>query len=200
MNTFKPMTLLAAWLLTALPFAGTSVRAADESQDKIRFKFAETGGPQGKPGGGPEDTGETMYCKFGPKLKVLQREVLSEARGGDGCQGSAKIQGVRWSCDDVNNNDNFVNDFRKLLMTSAQESCEELCRSRGRGCKGRLISESHCGLQTSREESEQMGKHMGCKSSCPGKAFIYCSIYDAAYRTDDPARIARKEPNCRCSR
>ncbi|MCM2322763.1 MAG: hypothetical protein NDJ90_05840 [Oligoflexia bacterium] len=137
------------------------------------------------------------YCGFGPKVKV----VAAAERTGDfsGCAATAKIQAVQWECGKSEGVTARVERFRKQLLPLARTECARYCASRGKGCRGSFQAPSRCGLETDLEEALAAGKRLGCRPDCAGPALSYCSLYDAGYRVDDPALIARQAPNCVCS-
>lgn len=138
--------------------------------------------------------GELSFCRFGPKMRVLQ-----PVRGSKPCEASAKIQGLLWECVTTDQVAGRVADFTKRLSELASEECEKFCRGEGRRCRARFTPPSECGLQTDLEEAVAAGKKFGCRKNCGGQAFSYCSIYDAGYRLDDPAMVSGKAPNCVCT-
>ncbi len=146
--------------------------------------------------------GEMTFCKFGPKFKMHQPTVL---RGqtldkNDSCTGSVKVQGVYWECVLPGNVESKVTDFKEKLKIQAVMECQKHCERRSRNCTGHLVVSGNCGLQTDRDEAVTMGKKMGCRNDCQGQAFAYCSLYDAAFRSEDDARMAKQPPNCQCKK
>ncbi|MCM2276651.1 MAG: hypothetical protein NDJ89_01075 [Oligoflexia bacterium] len=144
-------------------------------------------------------TDEAMaYCTFGPKVRIVATADKPEDR--TGCAGSAKIQAVQWECASFDGISARVERFRKKLVSLAEAECGRFCASRAKGCQGRFQAPTRCGLQTDYDEGIAAGKKLGCRSDCAGTALSFCSLYDAGYRTDDPALISKQAPNCLCAR
>jgi len=139
--------------------------------------------------------GELTFCHFGPKLKVSDQVMAS-----DKCTGTAKVQGVMWKCVPSDKVETEIVGFQRQLIEVAAQECKRHCERREKGCKGLFIAPSSCGLATDREDAVIMGKRQGCRKDCQGRAFAYCSIYDAGFRTDDPELMIRQTPNCRCGK
>lgn len=143
--------------------------------------------------------GDMTFCHFGPKFKVIQPEVRSEKWGGkDPCTGSVKVQGVYWECARSDKVESKIFEFQNKLRKQAQGECQKHCARRGSRCVGELRLSRSCGLQTDQEDSVIMGKRMGCRQDCSGQSFAYCSLYDAAFRSEDEDRIKKQTPNCYC--
>ena len=146
------------------------------------------------------EDGEMTFCKFGPKFKMFEPVVTKGNTWGsnDSCSGTVKVQGVYWECTNPSLVTPKVTEFKDKLRKQAIEECQKHCSRRGRSCMGRLITSGRCGLQTDRDDAAIMGKRMGCRSDCSGQAFAYCSLYDAAFQSEDSSRIAKQAPNCQC--
>jgi hypothetical protein len=163
---------------------------------------------------GSKDEGELSFCRFGPKLKVLSPTVAGEGMGAAGsalsqasqgsptspdkCSGTAKIQDVLWECNQPSKISTTLDRFRRKIAEDAKAECELHCSRRASGCKGKFVMPAKCGLETDREDAVELGKRLGCRSDCEGKAFIYCSLLNAGYKSEDPELIAKQKPNCRC--
>lgn len=141
-----------------------------------------------------EDPGELTFCTFGPKIKIVEPKFKTSA----GCNGTAKIQGVLWECTPSLRAEAQIVDFRQKMLRLATKECSEFCRARGEGCLGRFEAPAKCGHETNREEASSLGKSFGCRKDCGGSSFVYCAIYHANFRTEDPREIADLPPNCRC--
>ena len=141
------------------------------------------------------EVGKLSFCLFGPKMKVLS--VVKDHEG-DPCTGSAKVQGVLWKCEAPDRVEDMTPDFRNQLNKLASAECAKHCAGRSPGCKSQFTQKVHCGLETDRENADAMGKRLGCRSDCAGPSFAYCSLYDAAFQTDDRERMKTQAPNCRC--
>lgn len=145
------------------------------------------------------ENGEMTFCHFGPKFKLVFPSVRAATWGGkDRCTGSVKVQGVFWECTQPSKVTGKISEFQESLRKQAITECQKHCERRGPKCVGELTLAARCGLQTDREDSVIMGKRMGCRKDCTGQAFAYCSLYDAAFRSDDTDRIAKQAPNCFC--
>lgn len=127
-------------------------------------------------------------------MKVLEAETSAK----DACSGTAKVQGILWRCGKADEVGDSVTRFRERLAREAKAECEKHCERRASGCRGVLVPVTRCGLETDREDALAMGKRQGCGPNCPGPAFTYCSLYDAGFRTEDPDRVRKQTPNCRC--
>ncbi|MBI4925959.1 MAG: hypothetical protein HY843_08560 [Bdellovibrio sp.] len=140
------------------------------------------------------------FCKFGPKFKLYEstetRTKLWDKK--DKCTGTVKIQGVYWSCVKPADVEEKVQEYKTKLKSQALIECQKHCERRGSNCIGELSITGGCGLKTDRDEALTMGQKMGCRKDCPGQSFAYCSLYDAAFRTEDADRISKQIPNCRC--
>ena len=140
------------------------------------------------------------FCRFGPKSKVFSPTHDSgNAEAEPSCEGSAKIQALMWSCTPKEAVTDEVDKFKGKLIEVGQAECTKHCEARGSHCKGKFIAPSQCGLKTNEEEARTMGKEEGCRSSCAGTSFAYCSIYDAEYRIGTADLLAKQKPNCICS-
>jgi hypothetical protein len=149
--------------------------------------------------------GKLSFCEFGPKAKVVASKTVKKfgknkekSRGSSKCVGTAKVQAFQWKCGTLNEVGQLSLKYLKNLVSEARDRCEVHCEERGKGCKGVLTVPSKCGLKVRPNDSAQYGKEFGCKKDCDGQSFIYCSLYDAAFETDNPALIARQRPNCHC--
>jgi hypothetical protein len=140
-------------------------------------------------------TGPLTFCRFGPKVKILEprKDPL-----GSGCPGGAKIQGVFWECTTADRVESKIQDFRKSLTDIAIAQCKKFCANRAPGCEGKMDTVFRCGLQTDREDAVIMGKKLGCRKDCTGKAFAYCSLYNIGFLTDDVQFMETQPTNCHC--
>jgi hypothetical protein len=143
--------------------------------------------------------GDLTFCDFGPKFRVLEPKI-ENPKSSDHCTGTAKIQGVLWACADNGRNEQLVQDFRRRLNTQAERECQKHCSARQLGCEGHFLAPGRCGLQTDAEGAVALGKRMGCRKDCSGQVFSYCSLYDAGFRSEDPEKVSKQTPNCRCER
>lgn len=141
-----------------------------------------------------EDT--LVFCKFGPKIQVIASNLTKRAE--NSCEGDVKVQGVLWQCAPSVQTSTKNLEFRKTLIELGGNECEKFCQTRGEKCHGKFVEPRQCALQSDMSGAAELGKDFGCRADCEGSAFIYCSLYDADYRTDDPPRIAKQAPNCRC--
>jgi|GEM_PF-5642802 len=141
--------------------------------------------------------GHLTFCQFGPKIKVIETKLL-EPKDKNACTGWAKVQGIFWACGAADQNDMQILNFRNHLSKDAEVRCLEHCAARANGCEGIFKSPLRCGLQTDTADAAAMGSRLGCRKDCMGKAFTYCSIYDAGFRSEDPPKTAKQLPNCQC--
>jgi hypothetical protein len=160
--------------------------------------FALSVSSAGAPAASSDEDGKLTFCHFGPKMKVIET-AAPQSESGDSCSGTAKIQGVMWECGGVEQLSSKTERFRKELQKLAEEECSKHCSNRVRGCQGKVVRPFRYGLQTDSEDAIAAGKRVECGAGCPGQAFIYTSIYDAGFRTEDPSRTGKQAANCLCS-
>jgi hypothetical protein len=140
-------------------------------------------------------TAPLTFCRFGPKVKMLEPRREPKQKG---CGGGAKIQGVFWECTTPDRVETTIHAFRKTLAEEATRRCKEFCAKLETGCQGRMDSIFRCGLETGREDATIMGKKLGCRNACTGRAFAYCSLYNIGFQTDDVKFMETQPTNCHC--
>jgi len=94
----------------------------------------------------------------------------------------------------------ILGELYRVLEDDARSECDKYCKSRADGCRGLFLGRGGCGLKTDAEDARKAGARYKCPSGCEGDAFIFCSLYDAAFKLDDRALVERAIPNCRCTR
>lgn len=134
------------------------------------------------------------YCAFGPRLRVFAPDAAKKGK----CEGEVKVQALMWDCNSPDRVADRVTEFRNKLMGLATKECQKYCSNLAKNCTGKFSVPLHCGLESDQEEAIAAGKKFGCRSDCKGQALIFCSIYDAGYRLDDPVLLAKAAPNCKC--
>lgn len=134
------------------------------------------------------------FCAFGPKVRVL-----SPVHDGDRCKGSAVVQALIWECSTLGAVSAKLDAFRRQVAQVGAEECAKHCRRYGKKCRGKFDVPSRCGLETDSGEAAAAGRQFGCRKDCGGQAFIFCSIYHAGYRLQDPSLMANARPNCHCT-
>jgi hypothetical protein len=144
------------------------------------------------------EEGKLSFCRFGPKIKITH-VVVDDKPKGNVCNGSAKIQGVMWECQSPEKVEELVYGYRKNLGKLASDECTRHCESRASHCKAKFLTPQACGLTVDHEDALALGKKFGCRADCSGNAFVYCSLFDAGFQTEDDARMAKESPNCYCS-
>jgi len=209
--------LCRLWGLAA--FAGTLAIAAGGCAPRAVDEDAPVPASSAKSGFGQTRDALT-FCRFGPKLKVLEQVFTptpadtlrtentgwvsrlwsSVVRGDDpkGCSGTAKIQTVSWECGESTEAESHADRLLRQMLPLAEAECKKHCESRTHNCHGIFQPQARCGLMTDTEDAVAAGERYRCGKGCAGKGFIYCSIYDAGFKTDDPVLIAPQLPNCRC--
>ena len=145
-----------------------------------------------------DDDGELSFCNFGPKVNVVTSPKETPSAE-DPCADKVRVQGVLWKCGSPDRVDGTVEKFFKDLNEQAQEECNKHCERNGPNCHGIYTKKQACGLTTDREDAVALGKRFGCRKDCAdGKAFMYCSIYNAGYQGPNPDRVLAQKPNCEC--
>jgi len=142
------------------------------------------------------DEGELTFCNFGPKVNVVDP---NHKESSDPCADKVHVQGVIWKCGNADSVNTTVSHFFDQLNQRGREECQKHCERLGSSCKSYFSAKSKCGLTTDREEAVALGKEFGCRSDCSdGKAFTYCSIYNAGYQGPNPDLVLPQAPNCEC--
>ena len=140
------------------------------------------------------------YCKYGPRLKTIEPTAGPKKHNdaADQCTGSIKVQGVAWECAPPETTLTKNRQLREILTADAKAECEAQCSKRSSGCHGKFVQPSKCGLENNAKDATALGKEFGCRPDCAGPAFVYCSLYDGNYRTDDRELVLRQPSNCDC--
>jgi hypothetical protein len=119
----------------------------------------------------------------------------------DPCVGSVIIQGISYECGKPTDTSSKVQNFLKKLTDRAREKCDDFCKERAKGCRGKFTSSDQCGYTIPEEKALDYGKTLGkCSPKCGGQAFIYCSIYHAETLSYHEDFFQGKTPNCYCGR
>jgi len=115
------------------------------------------------------------------------------------CNGSVKLQGIRYLCGDENEVDLQSRKFLDELNDAGEKECARFCKNKGRSCTSYFEAPSRCGFTLPQSEAISIGKNDGqCSKSCPGQAFIYCSLYHSSYLQVDEKLFGGFSPNCFC--
>jgi hypothetical protein len=143
---------------------------------------------------------ELTFCFFGPKMKVIHPVEFkdpAEVRT-DVCPAPVQVQGLRWECTTADKVLRKLEEFRKQLYEQAKQECERYCKEKSVGkCAASLDVAQNCGLET-RANAAVMGKKMGCRHDCSGRALAFCSLYNAGFTSGNPEILAGDPPNCHC--
>src|SRR5579862_1361289 len=89
-----------------------------------------------------KESGEMMFCKFGPKSKSFEMKPVSS----NGCSGAVKVQSLMWTCTTQAQIEKYNETFRVRLNQMGEQQCQKACEKRGPGCSGVFRAVSRCGL------------------------------------------------------
>src|SRR6185437_10900124 len=147
--------------------------------------------------GNPDPNDHLSFCYFGPKVTVISTPGAKSSS--DHCIDRVHVQAVMWKCDSAEtvatNSANFISKLNSL----AQDECRKHCESLGSDCEAIFSNTPDCGLGTDRETAVTLGKRFGCRSDCSGgKAFTYCSLFNAGFEGRGIDAVRADPPNCEC--